>query len=181
MDKTKMAVALFLFSESIFFIILILTYLIFHGRHAEGLDPRQFLAVSRTGIYSALLLLSSLTLWLATRGLRREKTAPMLFWLACTLLLGVMFLYGQLSEWYGLVNKDITISRDLFGASFFTLTGFHGLHVLVGLVMLAIVFGISLFHPKRVPQANAVDSISWYWHFVDGVWVVVFTVVYLWK
>lgn len=179
MDKTKMAVSLFLFSESIFFIILILTYLIFHGRHAEGLDPHQFLAVGRTGFYSALLLLSSLTMGMAMRGLRREKTGLLLSGLAVTIVLGAVFLYGQGSEWYGLVHRDITISRDLFGASFFTLTGFHGLHVVVGLVLLSIVFGISLFHPKRLPKPNAIDSVSWYWHFVDGVWVVVFTVIYL--
>jgi heme/copper-type cytochrome/quinol oxidase subunit 3 len=179
MDKTKMAVVLFLFSESIFFIILILTYLIFHGRHLEGLDPHHFLNVPRTAFYSALLLLSSLTMGLTMRGLRREKTGVMLFWLALTLTLGVIFLYGQGSEWYGLVNREITISRDLFGASFFTLTGFHGLHVLVGLLMLSIIFGISALRPKAIPRANAADSISLYWHFVDGVWVVVFSVIYL--
>lgn len=180
MDKTKMAVALFLFSESLFFIILILTYLIFHDRHLQGLEAHSFLNVPRTGFFSLLLLLSSLTIWLSMRSLRREKTGAMAFWLGLTILLGFVFLYGQGSEWYGLVNRDITVSRDLFGATFFTLTGFHGFHVLAGLIMLLIILGITLIRPKRIPQENAIDSLSLYWHFVDGVWVVVFTVIYLW-
>lgn len=179
MDKTKLAVALFLFSESIFFVILILTYLIFHGRHLEGLKAHEFLSASRTGFFSALLLLSSFTIWLSMRGLRKDKVGQMSFWLAMTIILGSVFLYGQGSEWWGLVHQDLTISRDLFGATFFTLTGFHGFHVLVGLVMLTIILGISLASPRGIPKKNAIDSLSLYWHFVDGVWVVVFTVIYL--
>jgi heme/copper-type cytochrome/quinol oxidase subunit 3 len=179
MDKTKMAVSLFLFSESIFFLILITTYVIFHGRHLGTLDPHQYLSAKHTGAYSLLLLLSSFTMWLSIRALRKNRTGTMSFWLALTIALGLAFLYGQGHEWYGLVNQDITISRDLFGATFFTLTGFHGFHVAMGLVMLLIILGISLFRPRQIPQDNAIDSISLYWHFVDGVWVVVFSVIYL--
>lgn len=179
MDKTKLAVAIFLFSESLFFVVLILTYVIFHGRHLEGFDPHQFLDIPRTGFFSILLLLSSFTMWLSMRGLRKNKHGQMGFWLLITIILGFVFLYGQGSEWMGLINQDITISRDLFGATFFTLTGFHGFHVLVGLIMLTIILGITMASPKLIPQENAVDSLSIYWHFVDGVWVVVFTVIYL--
>lgn len=179
MDKTKLAVSLFLFSESLFFIILILTYVIFHGRHLQGVEPHEFLNVPRTGFFSALLLFSSFTMWLSIRGLRKGNHTQMTLWLLVTILLGVIFLYGQGSEWVGLINQDITISRDLFGASFFTLTGFHGFHVLVGLIMLTIILGISWFSPQMIPKENTIDSLSIYWHFVDGVWVVVFSVIYL--
>jgi len=179
MDKTKMAVSLFLFSESLFFVVLILTYVIFHGRHLEGLKAHEFLNVERTGFFTALLLLSSFTMWLCILGLRKSKIKFMAFWLFITIVLGFSFIYGQGSEWYGLVNQEVTISRDLFGATFFTLTGFHGFHVLVGLIMLTIIFGITMFSPKLIPKENTIDSLSIYWHFVDGVWVVVFTVIYL--
>jgi len=179
MDKTKLAVSIFLFSESIFFVILILTYVLFHGKGLHGLHSHEFLNVPRTGVFTFILLFSSFTMWLSMRGLRKNKHGQMGFWLFVTILLGAGFIYGQATEWLGLVNQDIWISRDLFGASFFTLTGFHGFHVIMGLVMLMIAFGIILASPKLRPKPETVDSLSLYWHFVDGVWIVVFSVIYL--
>lgn len=179
MDKTKLSILLFILSESIFFILLILAYVFYHGRGVEGIDGKSFLDVGRTGFFTLLLLSSSITVALSMRALSKEKIGAMAFWLFLTIVLGFGFLYGQGSEWWGLIQKDLTISRDLFGATFFTVTGFHGFHVFVGLVLLTILFFITLFKPKNPPKANALDAASWYWHFVDGVWVVVFTVIYL--
>jgi len=174
-----MSLVLFIISESIFFILLILAFVFYHGRHAEGFHAQEFLNAKRTGFYTFVLLFSSFTMWLSIRGLRKQKHGAMAFWLLITILLGVTFLYGQGSEWLGLIRQDLTISRDLFGATFFTLTGFHGFHVLVGLILLTIIWGITVASPRLRPKENAVDSISLYWHFVDGVWIVVFTVIYL--
>lgn len=179
MDKTKLGILLFIISESIFFILLILAYVFYHGRGVQGIDGKSFLDVQHTGFYTLLLLSSSVTMGLSIRNLGKNKLGPSTFWLFATIVLGLGFLYGQGSEWWGLIQKDLTISRDLFGATFFTVTGFHGFHVLVGLILLSILFFITLFRPKNPPKATALDAASWYWHFVDGVWIVVFTVIYL--
>jgi len=181
MDKTKLSVSLFILSESIFFIFLILAYVLFHGRHLQGLDAHAFLNVPRTGFFTGVLLSSSVTMMAAMAFFRREKFGLMALFTLITIILGAVFLYGQGSEWWGLIQQDVTISRDLFGATFFTLTGFHGFHVLVGLIMLTIVWGFMIFGKKPRPKETAVDTISLYWHFVDAVWIVVFTVIYLWK
>lgn len=179
MGKTKLGVTLFLFSESIFFIILILTYVLYHGRNLHGLSTSQFLNVRRTGSFTVLLLFSSFTMWLAMRSLRKQNHGRMGFWLLSTLGLGIAFLYGQSTEWLGLIHQNLTVSRDLFGATFFTLTGFHGFHVFVGLILITITLLISWLSPGLRPTSEAVDSVSLYWHFVDGVWIAVFTVIYL--
>ncbi len=181
MDKTKLSVVIFILSESIFFIFLIAAYVFFHGRHLQGMDAHAFLDVPRTGFFTAILLASSVTMMVAMMFFRKEKFRLMSFFTFLTILLGAIFLYGQGSEWWGLIQQDVTISRNLFGATFFTLTGFHGFHVFVGLIMLTIIWGFTLKGNKCLPKENAVDSISLYWHFVDGVWIVVFTVIYLWK
>lgn len=179
MDKTKLSILLFIISESIFFILLILAYVFYHGRGVQEIDGKSLLDVQRTGFFTLLLLSSSVTTALGMRSLRKSQYKPMAFWLFATILLGFGFLYGQGSEWWGLIQKDLTISRDLFGATFFTVTGFHGFHVFVGLILLSILFLITIFRPQNPPKANALDAASWYWHFVDGVWIVVFTVIYL--
>jgi len=170
---------LFILSESVFFILLIFSFIFFHGRHTEGLHAHEFLDVPRTGFFTLVLLISSFTMALSLRSMRKQKHRAMGLWLLVTILLGATFIYGQASEWWGLIQQDITISRDLFGATFFTLTGFHGFHVCIGLLMLTIILGITWASPNLRPKENAVDSISLYWHFVDGVWIVVFSVIYL--
>lgn len=180
MDKTKLSVSLFIVSESIFFVFLIMAYVLFHGRDLQGLDAHAFLDVPRTGFFTAVLLLSSVTMMIALALFRRGRNRAMALMTLITIALGAIFLYGQGSEWWGLIQEDITISRDLFGATFFTLTGFHGFHVFVGLILLSILCGMVFLGGKPRPRENAVDVISMYWHFVDAVWVVVFTVIYLW-
>ncbi len=92
----------------------------------------------------------------------------------------MVFLVGQGLSSDDLIHRNVTISRDLFGTTFFTLTGFHGLHVIIGLIMLRILLGLTLFGRAEEPRWDAMESVSLYWHFVDTVWVVIFAVVYLW-
>jgi heme/copper-type cytochrome/quinol oxidase subunit 3 len=102
-------------------------------------------------------------------------------WLAITMLLGAVFLYGEMQEYRKLLNENVTVSRDLFGSTYYTLTGFHALHVTIGLILLGISLFAALQRKRGRPQRIALECISYYWHFVDAVWVAVFSVVYLWS
>jgi heme/copper-type cytochrome/quinol oxidase subunit 3 len=178
-ERTRLGMILFIFSESIFFLLLVLAYVFFHSSGGQGPTAANTLDAMRTGLFSIALFTSSFTVWRAATGLRNGRRMQFNLWLLGTIVLGAVFLAGQATEYAGLLREHVTISRDLFGATFFTLTGFHGLHVLIGLLMLSILFGI--FAGQREPEPLAVDVVSMYWHFVDGVWVIIFSVVYLWK
>jgi len=166
--------SLFIASEALFFIALILSYVYFN----HGSPTSKFLDAKKTGIFTLALLLSSITLHIA--GANLKKGSRKIGWLVFTIILGLVFLFGQGSEYARLLNLNITLSQNIFGSAFFTLTGFHGLHVCLGLIVLAIMgFMISSGNYKRV-ESTAFNSAILYWHFVDGVWLVVFSVVYLW-
>lgn len=175
-----MLVGFFVASESIFFIMLILAYVNFHGTVTDGPTAVNSLDPLRTGIFSIFLLASSFTVWLAGRSLALKNHSMMKIWLLVTIVLGALFIYGQASEWLGLIEQNITISRNVFGSTFFTLTGFHGFHVCVGLLMLSIILGLAMFGDFKGPKSDGVECVSIYWHFVDGVWIVVYSVIYLW-
>jgi heme/copper-type cytochrome/quinol oxidase subunit 3 len=180
-ERLKLGMTLFIFSESIFFLLLVMAYVFYHRTGGQGPNAANSLDVVRTAVFSAALFASSATVWRAGASLKRRKRGRFGFWLFSTIALGVVFLAGQGTEYAALLRDHVTISRNLFGATFFTLTGFHGFHVFVGLLMLAILLGIALFAGREKLGPLAVDLVSMYWHFVDGVWVVVFSVVYLWK
>jgi len=180
MANNKMLVGFFVASESIFFIMLILAYVNFHGTVTDGPTAVSSLNPLRTGIFSVFLLASSFTVWLAGRSMAARNHFMLKVWLLVTIVLGVLFIYGQASEWLGLIHKNITISRNVFGTTFFTLTGFHGFHVCVGLIMLTILLGLAMVGDFKGPKSDGVECISIYWHFVDGVWIVVYSVIYLW-
>ena len=177
MEKNKLGIILFIISEANFFLMLILAYVYYH-RESSGTADR-FLEPGKTGINTIILLSSSLAIWPAERSFRKENEKGFHSWLLVTIILGVVFLFGQGIEWSGLFNQGITISGGLFGTTFFTLTGFHGFHVFVGLVMLTILLGLAITGNIKGNKSTAVESVSLYWHFVDVVWIVVFTVVYL--
>lgn len=177
MEKNKLGVILFIISEANFFLMLILAYVYYHRESFAIAD--RFLDPGKTGINTIILLSSSVAVWLAERSFRKENERGFHSWLLVTIFLGVIFLFGQGIEWSGLIDKGITISAGLFGTTFFTLTGFHGFHVFVGLVMLTILFGMAVSGNIKGGHSRAVESISLYWHFVDLVWIVVFSVVYL--
>ncbi len=180
-EKNKLGMILFLLSESVFFVLLILAYVTYHVRQGNGPTASNSLDVGKTAIFSLFLFASSFTIWRADVRFRDgSRSRKGLAWLAVTIAFGLVFLLGQGLEYADLIRRNVTISRNLFGTTFFTLTGFHGLHVSVGLVMLASVLWMALRSGSRRPKLAAVEVVSIYWHFVDAVWVLIFGVVYLW-
>jgi heme/copper-type cytochrome/quinol oxidase subunit 3 len=180
MEKTKLGMILFLASESVFFILLIIAFVFYHREAGNGPDAAGSLDTAKSALFTLFLLSSSFTVWRAVVSSRTERHRATLAWLLATIVLGGVFLLGQAREYAHLIVQNVTISRDLFGTTFFTLTGFHGLHVFIGLVMLGILFGTGWRWKDTDPQPQAVECISLYWHFVDAVWMVIFPVVYLW-
>jgi cytochrome c oxidase subunit 3/cytochrome o ubiquinol oxidase subunit 3 len=170
----------FLVSEVALFSTLIVTYLFYVGKDVVGPAPADVLKLPLVLCTTACLLASSVTIHFAERTLGRRNQGGFLGWWAGTIVLGVLFLLGTAYEWRGLINDHgLTISRNLFGTTYYTLVGLHALHVTGGVTIMLIVLGLAL--ARQVTSANraGVELISWYWHFVDGVWIVVFTVVYL--
>ena len=169
----------FLLSEVAFFSTLVVAYISFMHA-ADGGPTPAVLSLPLVICTTICLLSSSATIHQAERRLRGGGQAAFLFWLAATMLLGVLFLSGTAYEWYDLITHEgLTISRNLFGTTFYTLVGFHALHVTGGLIAMAIVLGLAI--RGRISASNhlGAEMVGWYWHFVDGVWIVVFTVVYL--
>jgi heme/copper-type cytochrome/quinol oxidase subunit 3 len=177
-DKSMVAVWAFVASETGFFIVLILSYVLFNlstKAAAAALDVRT------TGIFTVCLLASSGTLVLAEKSLERGKDGAFRVWMGVTLLLGCIFMAGQAREYAGLLERGLFVNTSLFASTFFTLTGFHGLHVTLGLVALGILGARALAGDFR-GKAGAppvLRAVGVYWHFVDVVWVVVFSVVYV--
>ena len=174
----------FLLSEVAFFSTLIVTYLAYMGKDQSGPTP----AVLSLAFYpfplvigsTVCLLSSSGTVHLAEMALRRGSRGTFALLWSLTILLGALFLLGTAFEWRELIERHhLTISTNLFGTTYYTLVGFHALHLTVGLIALSIVLVLVLRHKATEPHPLAVELTSWYWHFVDTVWVVVFTVVYL--
>jgi heme/copper-type cytochrome/quinol oxidase subunit 3 len=177
-DKVLLGMYLFVASEAIFFLMLVLAYVNFHK--VTGAQAAALLDPTKTAMFTVALLSSSVTMLLAEKA-REKGRGSAGFWLFVTILLGTVFITGQGFEYAHLIAEKITISRDLFGSTFFTLTGFHALHVLIGLILLVLLFGLAVFGRKHEPTPIGMQSIAIYWHFVDAVWVVVFSVVYLWR
>ena len=179
-DKTKLGVGLFILSEAVFFGILIASYIYFYLLPSHGPDAATSLNPMRTLVFSICLFLSSATIHLAGRSFRFGRATSLRWWLAATVLLGAGFLFGQASEYWGLLAHGVTISTNLFGTTFFTLTGFHGLHVLFGLCALATLLGVAMSGRMAEIKPSGFEAVTMYWHFVDAVWVLIFTVIYLW-
>jgi heme/copper-type cytochrome/quinol oxidase subunit 3 len=180
-EKNKLGMSLFLASEAFFFGALILAYIYYNYSPVlpPGPNAANSLAPLTAGIFTLFLLASSGTLWLAERSIARQNQSGMRLWLLATVVLGAIFLIGQGREYLHLIGDNVTISRNLFGTTFFTLTGFHGLHVFSGLIALAILSGLALAGAFRGPHSVAVETVGLYWHFVDVVWIVIFAIVYL--
>jgi heme/copper-type cytochrome/quinol oxidase subunit 3 len=168
----------FIFSEATFFGALIVAFLEYRTR-SPGPSPHD-LDVPRTLLFSLFLFGSSGTVYLAERQLARENQRGFVQWWVASIVLGAIFLIGQISEYARLYSDGIMINTNLFTSAFFTLTGFHGLHVFVGLIALAVI-GLLAQAGNFVGGRHriAVDVVSIYWHFVDGVWVIIFSLVYL--
>jgi heme/copper-type cytochrome/quinol oxidase subunit 3 len=173
-------VAIFITSEAVFFLSLVIVYVFYHGRETTGPSAREALDVPYAAVITVLLLASSFTITRAGAHLARDERRGALLWLIATVALGAAFLTGQGIEYSRLVADNVTPARNLFGTMFFTLTGFHGLHVLVGLVGLLIAAGVGAAGRLTARRHGGFEALALYWHFVDGVWIVVFSVVYLW-
>jgi cytochrome c oxidase subunit 3/cytochrome o ubiquinol oxidase subunit 3 len=177
-SRRKMAVACLIATESAMFTIFVVAYLFYIGKSLTGPYPGQVL---ETPIASTICLLgSSLTVALAERALRRGDRKLFHAWWAVTIALAGVFLGATASEWHRLITvHHLTVSTNLFGSTFYSLVGLHGFHVVVGMLLLGLVLFLSLRgHVKRAHHEH-VEMISWYWHFVDAVWVIVFTTVYV--
>ena len=179
-DKTKVGVGLFILSEVGFFGVLVISYIYFYVLPSHGPAAASSLNAVRTLFFSICLFLSSGTIHMAGRSFRLGRANAVSMWLVLTVLLGGIFITGQANEYRGLLEHGVTLSTNLFGTAFFTLTGFHGLHVVVGLCALGTLLGATL--SGRLPdiKSSGFEAVSMYWHFVDAVWVVIFSVVYLW-
>jgi cytochrome c oxidase subunit 3/cytochrome o ubiquinol oxidase subunit 3 len=164
--------------ESAIFIIFVVAYIYYIGRSLYGPTPQQVLEVP---IFNSICLLSSsLTIWLAERALDRNRIKAFGWWWALTLALGAIFLVGTGIEWHKLIYVDgLTIRTNLFGTTFYSLVGLHATHVIFGLIGLSIVLGLTLAGKITEEHSERVQVLALYWHFVDAIWVVVFTVVYI--
>jgi cytochrome c oxidase subunit 3/cytochrome o ubiquinol oxidase subunit 3 len=170
----------FLVSEVALFGTLIVVYVFYMGKDVVSPKPAEALTLGLVLCNTVCLLASSGTIHVAEKGLHRGDQNGFILWWLATIVLGALFLAGTAYEWYGLiVDHGLTISRNLFGTTYYTLVGLHALHVTGGVTIMLIVLGLALRRQVTTANRAAVGLVAWYWHFVDGVWVVVFTVVYL--
>ena len=174
----KVAVACLIVTEAALFTIFVVAYLFYIGKSVSGPAPAQVLTVP---IWATICLLSSsLTIVRAQRALGQQRIRRFQLWWGLTIFLGAAFLWATAREWYRLiVRNNVTIGTNLFGTTFYSLVGLHATHVTVGLVLLVLVSVFSLCGYVRRAHGEHIEMLSWYWHFVDVVWVVVFTVVYV--
>jgi heme/copper-type cytochrome/quinol oxidase subunit 3 len=179
LSNNKLAMWMFLGSECLLFGGLISTYMLYKGRVNSGPQPDQIFDIPFTSVSSFVLLMSSLTMVLAVSAAQRKDDRNTNLWLTITALLGAMFVGGQVYEFTAFYREGLGFTTSLFGSSFYTLTGFHGVHVSVGIIMLMALVG--MISRNRIPgnKAEAVEMVGLYWHFVDVVWIVIFTLVYL--
>jgi heme/copper-type cytochrome/quinol oxidase subunit 3 len=177
LDHLKLGMWLFLASEVMFFGGLIATFMNFKASNPTV--ETALLDVTLVGINTFLLLTSSFTVVLALDAIKQGKTRLLSIYLGITALLGVIFLGGQIYEFSQLAQEGVTLSSSVFGSSFYTLTGFHGLHVLVGVVWVIRNLIISVRGGYSVETANGIEIFGLYWHFVDIVWILLFTLIYL--
>ncbi len=178
-DTRKIAFWTFIGSECMLFGTLIATYLSYEGKSVVGPTPQEILNIPLTSVSTFVLLMSSLAMVLALAAVMRGDTRYSRVWLATTAGLGAVFLGFQALEFTQFVDEGLKISTNLFGSTFFVLTGCHGLHVLVGVIWLATLLILSARGKLGPEKAMNVEIAGLYWHFVDVVWIVIFTVVYL--
>ena len=181
-SNAKLAIWLFLSSEALFFGAFISTYFLYRGRDAEflgGITPDEVFDIPFTSVTSFILLMSSLTMVLALAAIQRGDHRRLRIWLLATCLFGLTFVGGQVFEFTHMYREGLSLSTNMFGTTFFVLTGLHGAHVTMGIIWLLVLYGRSMQH--RLPEQNseAVEIAGLYWHFVDIVWIFIFTAIYL--
>lgn len=191
LDNRKLAIWTFIGSECLFFASLISTYVVYRGKSLVGPFPHEpyttpagqvlepIFEIPLVTFGTALLLFSSLFVVLALNGAQRGNRKALLGWLAATIGCGIFFVGMQVYEFTHFVHKGLTLQTNLFGASFFTLTGFHGTHVTIGVIWLITMWIVAARRQLPPEKALNLEIAALYWHFVDVVWIVIFPVVYL--
>jgi len=179
LDSRKIAFWAFIGSECLLFGSLISTYLVYKGKSLVGPYPHDVLNIPFTSFSTFDLLMSSLWMVLALAAVQRNDMKWAKVWLLGTALGGLIFLGGQVWEFSHFVREGLTLHTNLFGATFFVLTGTHGLHVAVGVLWLLTLLVRALQGKLTSANAMTVEITGLYWHFVDVIWIVIFTLVYL--
>ena len=181
-SNNKLAIWLFIASEALFFGAFIATYFLYRGRDAQfnkGLTPSDVLNIPFTSVTTFMLLMSSLTMVLALAAIQRGDHRRFRIWILATALFGMSFIGGQVYEFTEFYREGLHLGTNLFGTTFFVLTGLHGAHVTMGIVWLLSLYGWSLQGRLGPEKSEAVEICGLYWHFVDVVWIFIFTAVYL--
>ena len=181
-SNPKLGIWLFLSSEALFFGAFISTYFLYRGRDAQfrqGPKPEQFFNIPFTSVTSFILLMSSLTMVLALAAIQRGDHRRLRIWLLATCIFGMTFIGGQVFEFTEFYREGLKLSTNMFGTTFFVLTGLHGAHVTVGIIWLLILWGRSMQERLPAEKFQAVEIAGLYWHFVDIVWIFIFTAIYL--
>ena len=177
-SRGRVGMVCLIVAEASLFAVFVVAYLFYLGKSLTGPFPKDVLSMPVLG--TVCLLSSSVTVALGARALARGGVGRCGALLLVTVLLGAVFLAGTAAEWSRLIMREgLTISTNLFGTTYYSLVGLHASHVVVGLVMLALITVFAWSRALRPVHAERVELVSWYWHFVDGVWVVVLTVVYV--
>ncbi len=179
LSNTKLAMWLFLGSECLLFGGLISTYMLYRNRHSADIGPDQLWDIPFTSASSFVLLMSSLTMVLAVSAANRKDDRNTKSWLIVTALLGSLFVAGQVYEFTTFYREGLGYTESLFASSFYTLTGFHGVHVSVGIIMLLATMAMIAKNKISGDKAETVEMVGLYWHFVDVIWIIIFTLVYL--
>jgi|TARA_X000000368_G_scaffold370693_1_gene320044 heme/copper-type cytochrome/quinol oxidase subunit 3 len=179
LSNNKLLMWVFLGSECLLFGGLISTYLIYRSRFADGPAPGDIFDIPFTSVSSFVLLMSSLTMVLSLSSLQRGDYRNTRLWLLTTALLGALFIGGQVYEFTTFLREGLGYSTSPFSSAFFTLTGFHGVHVSIGIVMLMSLYVSSMRGNLKRESSETLEIVGLYWHFVDVVWIFIFTVIYL--
>ena len=179
LTNTKLAMWLFLASDCLFFGAFISAYLLYRGRVQKGPTPRELFDIPFTSATSFILLMSSLAMVLALAAIQRGDLRRFRLWTIATALFGATFIAGQIYEFTHFYREGLRLGSNLFGSTFFVLTGFHGAHVCIGIIWLLSLWGMAMQGRLGQKDSEKVEIAGLYWHFVDVVWIVIFTVIYL--
>ena len=176
--RGRVGILALILTESSFFLIFVVAYIFYIGKSLSGPSPREVLSVPI--VNTICLLSSSITIVVAIRSLRAGSIRNFSFWWLVTFLLGAEFLIGTAIEWHRLIyHEGLTLRTNLFGTTYYSLVGLHALHVTIGLVLILLVLILTMLGYMSERHVERTDVLSWYWHFVDSVWVVVFVTVYV--
>jgi heme/copper-type cytochrome/quinol oxidase subunit 3 len=179
LDNRKLLMWLFLSSDCLFFGSLIAAYLLYRDRSVVGPYPEDVFDIPFTSVSAFVLLMSSVSMVLALAAIQRGDRRGLQIWLFTTAMLGIVFIAGQAYEFTEFYHEGVSLSGNLFGTTFFVLTGFHGAHVTIGILILLSLFVMTLRGKIHQQDSLHIELAGLYWHFVDIVWIVIFTFIYL--